>query len=116
LPLADNHLEVNVERQLKDAKSMLALHRRLIALRRAEPALQTGDIRGVGTAGDVLAYVRGGRFRIVLNTGAEEARVALPPNGTVLLSTRLDRERERTGRMVALRPHEGLIVRIDNGD
>ena len=38
--------------------SMLTLHRRLLALRRAEPALAVGGYVPLGVAGDVIAYER----------------------------------------------------------
>lgn len=69
LPLAEDLREVNVAAQREDADSMLALQRRLLALRRAKPALATGAYGAVAAEGDVLAYVRGtdeGRFLIVL--------------------------------------------------
>jgi alpha-glucosidase len=115
LPLASNYQSVNVEAQRRDPKSMLALHKRLIALRRAEPSLQTGSIEVLHGEGNVLAYIRGGRFQVSLNTGDKPERAPLAPKGTVVLSTHLDRENEPTGKIVGLRPHEGLIVRLADG-
>ncbi|HEX7239299.1 MAG TPA: alpha-amylase family glycosyl hydrolase, partial [Longimicrobiaceae bacterium] len=90
LPLADDFREVNVAAQRGDPGSLLSLYRRLIALRRAEPALHAGDWEPVDAAGSLLAYRRAGggsRFLVALNLGAETA--ALEPgrgtSGTVAL-------------------------------
>ena len=56
LPLAAGWREENVAVQMARPASMLALHRALLALRRATPALATGSIRMIATGGDVLAY------------------------------------------------------------
>jgi alpha-glucosidase len=112
LPVASDYEARNVAAQRSDPRSMLTLHRSLIELRRAEPMLQTGNFRILERDTDVLAYVRGGSFLVALNLGGEPRRVPLPPNGTVLLSTHLDRANERLGSIVELRPDEGLIVRL----
>ena len=79
LPVATDSSTVNVEAQREDPASTLALYRRLLALRRAEPALSVGSYAPVETAGDLLAYVRehaGRRFFVALNLGHEP--VSLP--------------------------------------
>ena len=58
LPLGDDADVRNVAVQREDPDSMLALHRDLLSLRRAEPALRAGDHRTVAAEGDVLAYER----------------------------------------------------------
>jgi alpha-glucosidase len=112
LPVSPDHVRVNVAAQRADPGSMLALYQRLIALRRAEPALQRGSFKLLESSGDVLAYERGKTFRVALNLGGAPQRLALPPNGTVVLSTSLDRAGERPAKILELRPHEGLIVRL----
>jgi alpha-glucosidase len=112
LRLSPDHQTTNVEVQDHDPRSMLALHKRLIALRRAEPALQTGAFESISTSSDVLAYLRGKTFLVALNLGSRPRRLPLPPNGTVVLSTQLDRTNERAGNILELRPDEGLIVRL----
>jgi alpha-glucosidase len=117
LPLSPDHAVRNVELQDRDPGSMLTLHRRLIALRRASPALAIGDWSGIATEGDVFAFKRrhgGDELTIVLNFGtAEEAVPDLGLAGGVgriSLSTHLDREDERVGPGVVLRPNEGVII------
>jgi alpha-glucosidase len=88
--------EVSVEAQADDETSMLALYRRVLATRRAEPALHGEAFRwldslgGVALGDDVLAFVRedtrGDDDRAVtcvVNLGAED--VPLPADAEVLL-------------------------------
>ena len=93
---------------------MLTLHRRLIALRRAEPALSVGSYREVEAEGDLLAYVRehaGRRFLVALNLGRAPCELALKGSGRVVLSTHLDREEDVSGK-VKLRSDEGIMVSL----
>jgi alpha-glucosidase len=123
LPIAPDYREVNVETQGGDARSTLALYRRLIALRRSEAALETGSFALVGAPTEVLAYVRGSTnpgsaFFIALNFGTQPRRVPLPDgegNRVVALSTHLDRNGERIEGMLELRGDEGVIVRLIHG-
>lgn len=109
LPIDPAHLPLNVAAQADDPHSMLTLYRRLLALRRATPALATGAIHDVRAEGDVLTYVRSDgtdRYRIVLNLGHQPAAIAFEP-GTVLLST------HDTATPAPLRPDEALILKVD---
>jgi alpha-glucosidase len=112
LRVSPDHGKVNVEAQRDDPRSMLALYKRLIALRRAEPSLETGNLEILSGTDQVLTYLRGDRFLIALNLGGRPQRTALALNGTVALSTHLERTHERVGDSFELRPHEGLIVRL----
>jgi alpha-glucosidase len=94
---------------------MLALHKALIGLRRAEPALQLGRLELVETAGDLLAYLREDRFLILLNLTSRSQRIEVPRPGAIVVSTHLDRAGERAAGALALRPDEGLIVRLSHG-
>jgi len=115
LPLAGDYARVNVDAQRADARSMLSLYRKLIALRRAEPQLQLGSLEIIETRGDVLAYRRGEGFLVALNLGREPHRLPLSLSCAVALSTHLEREGERVEKRVELRPNEGLLVRLDDG-
>jgi len=115
LPLAADCRETNVETQRCDPHSMLALHRRLLALRRAEPALAIGTYAPVDAEGDVLAYLReheGSRFLIVLNLGREPASLAFDGMGEVVLSTYIDRKDVVVRGRIDLRGDEGVVVRL----
>ncbi len=111
LPVGEDHAEVNVETQKRNPRSMLALHRRLLALRRAEPALALGSYEPVEAADNLLAYARekhGRRYLIALNLGSQPQ--TLGAAGRVVLSTFLDREDEAVGETLYLRGDEGLIL------
>ncbi|HYN69335.1 MAG TPA: alpha-amylase family glycosyl hydrolase [Candidatus Eisenbacteria bacterium] len=119
LPLAPDSGTVNVAVQEADERSVLALFRRLTALRAAEPALNGGDYRS-HHAGDrnVFAYERsdgGTRVLVVLNFTAADKLVdlgAVASDGLVLLSTELDRTGREDCATLSLRPNEGVILRI----
>ncbi|HET7729847.1 MAG TPA: alpha-amylase family glycosyl hydrolase [Usitatibacter sp.] len=120
LPIGEDYTRVNVEAQRDDPRSMLALYNRLISLRRGEPALEIGRFEPVEAHGDVLAYIRRGRrgestFLVALNLGSrphELDRPELLEGATVALSTHLDRSGEHATAPLALRPDEGLVLRL----
>jgi alpha-glucosidase len=119
LPLAENAVVENVAEQQADPHSIYHLYRRLIALRKSHPALLLGSYRPLVASGDLLLYVRElaeVSIFVALNFGAEPAGVSFPPDavsGTLLLSTRCDREREHVSGDIALRPHEGVIIELE---
>ena len=119
LPVADDFALVNVEAERDDPRSMLSLQRRLIALRKSEPALAVGAYHSVRANGDVLAYARSAGdcwFLVVLNLGATPGvlqRRAGDPGGTVALGTELGREGKRVEGNVELAPNEAVVIRLD---
>jgi alpha-glucosidase len=116
LPLGDENLARNVERQRDDEASMLALHRRLIELRRREPALSVGGYRPVMASGNVLAFRRDHLERellVALNLGGTPARLALPADfaaGRVLLSATNTAEGKAYRHELELAGNEALIL------
>ena len=118
LPLAGNAVVENLAQQRADQASIYHLYRRLIALRKAHPALQLGSYRPVVASGDLLLYMRelhDDRIFAALNLGAEPAVVSFPQDaisGSLLLSTYGDREDERISGDLALRAHEGILVKL----
>ena len=118
LPLASEHRHVNVENQGADGTSLLALHRRLLQLRRACPALAIGDYRPIAADGDLLLYQRVlGRERLLvaLNLGADPIEADFANNevlGEIVLSTKGDRLGETIRNAVALRDNEGLVIAL----
>jgi alpha-glucosidase len=114
LPVAEDHHRINVAAEQHDPRSVLALYRRLLALRRGNHALTGGAYRTVRAAEGVLAYLResdGERAIVALNLTAEPRTVAL--SGRVRLSTRMDREREQTSGELRLRADEGVVLEPD---
>ncbi len=95
-----------VSRQSDDAGSMLALHRALLRLRRATPALARGGWSRRPAPPGVLAYARdhkGDVVHVALNFGGAPVALAMP--GDTLLSTVAD---PRSGRLAA---DEGRVTR-----
>jgi alpha-glucosidase len=123
LPLAEDFRTKNVAAQRDDPRSMLGLYRRLIDLRRGEPALTVGSYAPVEVSeeSDLVAFVRrhgGSRLLVALNLGARPQRLQpaeMDAGGTIVLSTHLDREGERLAD-VSLRPNEGLVIRLPASD
>jgi alpha-glucosidase len=119
LPIAQDYTCRNVEAQSADSQSMLTLNRRLIELRRREPALSIGDYAAVPMQGDLLAYRRrfreGRRFLIVLNFSDQPATFqsnVVPPQGRIAMSTHLDRKGEEYRSEIELRADEGLVIEL----
>ncbi|MGA0532754.1 alpha-amylase family glycosyl hydrolase [Hansschlegelia sp. KR7-227] len=115
LPMGDP-AALNVADQAADPRSTLALHRALLALRRAHPALSVGAYESVPAEGDLLAYRRrdpttGETFLIVLNLGPDEAMFdAVDGRLTTVLSTHLDHSGTEPEGPLRLRPDEGRIL------
>jgi len=78
LPLTDDWATRNVAVQQGEPESMLALHRALLRLRAAEPALRTGAYNQLDAGAGILAYIRGERMAVVLNLTAEALPLHLP--------------------------------------
>jgi alpha-glucosidase len=113
LPLDPGAARSSVAAQDADPDSMLALYRRLIALRRAEDALALGDWEGVRASGGVLAYVRGGRLLVALNLTGEERALALDGRaGEVVLSARGPEAGERVAGELRIAGDDALVIRL----
>ena len=118
LPLNVDFVTRNVETESRDGASLLTLTKRLLALRSATPALNRGAISHVEARGDVLSYRRSHDDEVILvalNLGAAAATLDTAPAGTVLLSTHVSTDGDRTGERVsgplALAGNEGVVVR-----
>jgi alpha-glucosidase len=120
LPLADDFRERNVEVQRDDSRSMLSFNRRLIELRRAQPAFEVGAFEPVAATGDILAYSRivrraeDHRFLVVLNLGSKTHTVALDEDlgGQVVLCTHYEREGEEVRGTVEMQGDQGVIIEL----
>ena len=93
LPVDPRHPPLAVDRQEADPGSILHLTRRLIALRRAEPALRLGALRFLDAPPSILAFERahgGDILTCVFNLGHET--VAWTPDGSfaIIQSVNLD--------------------------
>jgi alpha-glucosidase len=116
LPFATDRRTRNVEAQRDDPHSMLTLHRRLIHLRRANPALAIGAYEPIGVGDETLAYRRssdGRAFAVALNLGSRPVEVEIGGVGTIVLSTNLERGGQAVGACVELGADEGVVVALD---
>jgi alpha-glucosidase len=122
LPIEADWATKNAAVQRADAKSMLTLYRRLLALRRQHDTLHAGAIADVVAEGEVLRYRRvalaegeSTDFQVLLNLGSEIVTVRTAP-GTVVLTTLLDGAGARVGdedASVTLEAGEGLLIALD---
>jgi alpha-glucosidase len=117
LPVAGDYEALNVDAQ-HEPHSMLALYRRLLALRRDEPALTAGACTLLHHDERLLAYRRDADDRallVVLNLAAEPCTFDLGDlgdNARLVLSTALDRDNETDHGAVELRANEGVIMEL----
>jgi len=117
LPLGYDYQYCNVQSQEQDRDSMLALYRRLIALRRAEPALSVGAYKPLLAQGQLLSYLREAgeqRFLVVLNLGSRPEHIALSDvgQGEIVIASDARREGEHVmGRLVML-GDDAVVVRL----
>src|SRR5205814_9098411 len=98
----------------KDKRSILHLYRQLILLRRQTPAFRSGDYAPLRSRNDVLAFERftaTDKFQVALNLTREPRRVDWLEEGTLVLSTHLDRKDISVKRSRRLRPAECGIVK-----
>jgi alpha-glucosidase len=121
LPIAPDYQERNVEVQREDPDSMLALCRRLIALRRGEPALEVGRFGTITAEREVLAYYRRGRegesrFLVALNFSSQPRTLNCPGDycrGTIAVSTHRSHEGGHVEGNISLAPDEAIVMRLD---
>jgi alpha-glucosidase len=115
LPVNPEYERANVAKELKDDRSMLALYRRLLELRRAHPALHAGEIHDVRAKRGVLSYTRtlvSERFEVLLNLSRDVQTVNCV-HGRIVLTTIMDGEGARMGGPVAIEAGEGLLIALD---
>jgi alpha-glucosidase len=112
LPVDPAAERVNAATQDRDPGSTLNLYRALLALRRAQPDLQGGELRFLDAGdADVLAYTRGEDLLVALNFAAAPRQSGLPGTARVILSTRPDRTPGEIVRdRLALAASEGVVL------
>jgi alpha-glucosidase len=94
---------------------MLRLTRRLLALRRAEPALNVGDFTLLPTTEGAVAYARsegGRRFIIVLDIESKPAAVNIGASGRIVLAGNHAHEGREVSGDVALGLDEALVIEV----
>jgi alpha-glucosidase len=114
LPMVDGAAALSVEAQRADPTSMLALHRRLLAVRRASPALHAGSLELLDAPRGVVAFDRrhgGEQVRVLLNLTSELAVVPVDGAWTCLAGTRPGAEGTGIRGDVPLAGDEGVVLR-----
>lgn len=111
LPVSDNYLGINAQRQWEDSTSLLRFYQNALSLRNAHGALKSGSvtISDIRCDRDVLAYYRtlgDETFLILLNFSKRE-KTMVPPPGTLEISTDVNPER------ALLAPFEGRMIRME---
>ncbi len=110
----------NVEAQSEDPGSVLATYRRILALRRAAPALRTGARRPVASGDpDILAFFRESsdeRYLVVVNFVDEPRTTSVTDRTGELVETVAGSHQvpsvPRPGAGLELRPLEAVILRV----
>lgn len=111
---------INVKLQKIDAFSILNFYKRLIGLRRDEPALNVGEYRSVFSDKQIIAYNRelnDNRFMIVLNLSHRPSyfhQDSIKFEGTIELSTEPERNGAIVKNNILLSGDEGVVVRLKN--
>jgi alpha-glucosidase len=129
LPVGADSRSRNVSAQREEPTSILSLYRRLIELRRSEPALSTGSYELAAVNDHLFAFVRrapetGRSFLIVLNFTGEPHRFRMPdPSGAPIrtglegahpvLSTLLNELPVIRENELDLRSNEGVILQLE---
>jgi alpha-glucosidase len=85
LPQPARWAELTVEAQGADERSMLALYRRALAIRSADPDLANEAFAWLPSGPDVLSFRRGDRFVSITNFGA--GTVPAPGGAELLLAS-----------------------------
>jgi alpha-glucosidase len=102
-----------VAAEAADPQSMLNLYRRLIALRKASPALLHGAVAEVRADGGVLSYERRAleqRLAIYINLGEAARSIAVQSSQVLLSSTG---HHEAVGGELYLAAGEGVVLLIE---
>jgi alpha-glucosidase len=117
LPMGDEVATRNVETEASDPASLLSLYRRLIQLRRQEPALALGAYSPVAVDSECLGYLRqsgSSRLLVLLNFAQAERAIPLPSafGGDLLLSSDAARRPGPIQGRVALGSREAAVLRL----
>ena len=120
ISLDNKYSSNNVSLQQQDPASMLSFYKRLIQLRKAEPALQVGNYVLAFSDAQFLAYKRTleghDNFLIVVNLTHIPCYYSTPNisiEGSIVLSTDPELEGMRTQEKLYLNGDVGIIIKLD---
>lgn len=109
----------NVQVQKKDPFSMLSLYKRLIDLRRNEPALSIGKYIPLSSNHQLIAYIRQlegfPRFLVILNLTHRPSYFTsnLQLSGVIVIATYPELEGIKTSNVIDIGGDEGILIRLD---
>jgi alpha-glucosidase len=115
LPMGNDVAARNVAAQQADPQSLLSLYRRLIELRRHEPALTEGEYVPVRSRNGILAFrrrLREEEILVLLNIAPDPRSWDGLPPVTLLLSTDGDRRDGPRRTTILLQGDEGLVLKV----
>jgi len=104
LPLGHSGLAVSEQEQ--QTGSVLHFFRAMMQLRKAEPALQHGDLRLLDAPLPLIAFMRGEKMLCLFNLGPSEVRWAVPQAALLALSVG---DVAREGSQLVLGPFSGWL-------
>jgi glycosidase len=119
--VTDDFVDRNVTAQEEQPTSMLNVYRALTALRCSEPALSVGRYIRVDNAdhSDLYVFKRAFNgaddFLVVLNLGDQDHNLdlsAVASDGTIEISTNMQRSGDINLASIDLGPDEGLVIRL----
>jgi glycosidase len=119
LPVTSDYHEVNVERELADPTSFLNLYRKLLAYRRATPALHSGSYRPVDNVPqDCYVYMlqsENQRVLVALNLSERDQLLNLSDYGAgkIQVSTHMDRQGVCDLEHLVLRSSDGIVIELE---
>jgi len=121
LPVAPGYQQVNVESEAKDPGSMLNWYKKLIALRRSNPAIHEGDMQIIESGNpQILAWTRtapNGKVVVVAcNFTAQPQTVSLQASGTTAKTLASSGEVEQKSTInlnaIALPPYGSIVAEV----
>lgn len=114
LPIGRNTATNNVASERNDPESLLRCYQGLLALRREQPALQSGALEWIdGLPGDVVAYRRtldGESVDVFLNFSKRRRPIEIEDHERREVYSNVRGERRDAPRTHTLSAHEGIIV------
>ena len=112
LPVTSSHLKLSVAAQSADQSSMLAHYTNALALRRANPALRSGEMTQPLAYGNVALFERGGDKTILcaFNLGDTTANFDLPGGAWQALGTEIGGQPISADRHMTLSPWQFCLA------
>lgn len=116
LPFSPHAQERSVATEAAQPRSVLALYRKLLELRRQRVTLHAGDVAEVQAEGEVLSYRRLGEegepSLLVLLNMSDEVQATTVPRGKILLTTILDGDGAEVEGAFTLEAGEGVVLEL----